>query len=73
MGGELMDSEFDYRYEIGCQQCGYLESRRTFKDGEAAAQSLAERHNTPPCRVTLFDRMAHKGKPRLWYFMSVVR
>ena len=53
-----------YRYEIGDSVCGVLDWATKRRVADLRARALQAKH--PECKVTIFDRMAHKGRPDTW-------
>jgi hypothetical protein len=49
------------RFTIDCSYCGFLTTERTLNDAFVAARQLAQRHNTPEEKITIYDRLAQKG------------
>lgn len=68
-----MSCEFDFRYEIGCSICGYICSDRTMSDAIATANRASELHKGKSEYITIYDRMAHRGKPRLYDMNGNIR
>lgn len=55
------------RYEIGCSVCGVIGYEACLADALRVAQRQQEqRHNTENETVTVYDRLAHHGKPELY-------
>lgn len=54
------------RYEVGCEQCHFLASFPKEAEAFEYAQH-AQLHAHLACGlVTVFDAMAHRGRPQLW-------
>jgi len=53
------------RYHIGCSYCGFLQSTPTQRRAFDVAW-YAQRLHSDCGSVTVFDAMAHYGRPQLW-------
>ena len=59
------------RYEIGDRLCGVIALTNT--KGEAFDQAIMYQTTShTECTVTVFDRMAHRGKPDTWGYAKAV-
>ena len=60
------------RYEVSDNRCGVIYCAFTVRDAFSQAKILQETtHQT--CTVTVFDRMAHRGKPDTWGYAKEPR
>lgn len=58
---------FEERYEVGCPSCRTIEGYfPTYNEAWGIAGLLVAKWHQGCCYVTIYDRMAHKGKPELW-------
>lgn len=59
------------RFTVDCSQCGFLPYGYTnFTDALNYAKKAVLKHASPNEKITVFDRMAHKGKPELWDYQG---
>ena len=61
-----MASQMRSRYEIGCSECGVICYETTLKKALIEAQTQTKQHDTDSEKVTVYDRLAHYGKPELF-------
>jgi hypothetical protein len=55
------------RFQVVSSVCGWLAGYSKFVDALSYARAKkTERHTEPQEIVTIFDLMAHHGKPQLW-------
>lgn len=58
-----MSTTTQYRYEVGCDDYGVITHARTMQEAKQYAQNWLEREKIEPY---IYDRMAHKNKPKLY-------
>ncbi len=56
----------DDRFTIDCSFCGLLSSETRFNAALETAKRLSGKHNETGERISIFDRLAHKGACNLW-------
>lgn len=54
------------RFTIDCSFCGFLATERTYVAAMETAQRLKLRHSAPDEKITIFDRLAHRGVCDTW-------
>jgi len=55
------------RYQVDCSICGHLVSERSLRKAIHTAQFLADlRHNLEGEQITIYNTLAHRGKPDLY-------
>lgn len=59
----MTSNTMEDRYEVGADDVGVIAHVSKFDEAVRVATDFIEREGMP---VTIFDRMAHKGKPELW-------
>ena len=57
------------RFMVLCSVCGWISGHKNFSLALSAAQyAYMLKHTLPDEKITIYDLMAHKGKPELWDF-----